>query len=103
MLVGWVCFAIATEVDVSTDSALVADAGDICLARLAVAKGTITVDSMVTAGVWCWESERLIDRDEPVVVGSSHGRGCVALRADVEVGACEALVTDSLDGLIDVS
>lgn len=99
MVVGGKGLAACTEVGIITHSALVANAVDVALGRLVLAKRAITentiVDFMLTGSL----ANSIVDWNEAMVGVALRGIHNT-LRAEIPIRARQALVTDTNDALI---
>lgn len=102
VVVGRKGLAARTEVGVITDSALVANSVDVTLGRFVLAQWTIAEDSIMDLMLTSRFTDSIVNLHESmtrVVMGSSQD----ALRAEVPIGAGQALVTNTNDALAKIS
>jgi len=94
VVVSWESLATGTEVAIITDSTLVANARDVALSRLVLAQRTVAEDTIVDFMLTRSLTNSIVNLDESVT--RVVLRCCSnALRAEVPVGASQALVTDA--------
>jgi hypothetical protein len=99
VVVGRKGLAARTEVGVITDSALVANSVDVTLGRLVLAQWTIAEDAIMDLMLTSRFTDGIVNLHESmtrVALGSSQD----ALRAEVPIGAGQALVTNTNDALV---
>lgn len=101
VLVIWMSLAVGAEVGVMANGTLVANAMNIALVACAIAQWTIAIDATMTGLSLGWSGYWLVNFDEAMTMGATAFSNAVA--AEVEVGAVETLVTNTVDGLRKVS
>ena len=91
--------AVLAEVGVVADSALVSDALNVRQVLLVLAQRSIAVDAVVAVAGVERLGQRLVDGHE-AMTGVDELGVLDALRAEVPVGAVQALVADAVDELV---
>jgi hypothetical protein len=97
--IGRDCLTVGTEVSVVANGALEAHSLDVGQIFLVFAERTITVDAIMAHSSVVGLGERLVDGNEPMA-GMDELGILDALRAEIPVGAVEALVANAVDELL---
>lgn len=96
--ISWQGFTVLAEVDIMTNSTLVARSSDEALSRLVLAQGPIAEDAIVNSEIMRAITDSLVDRGKSVawvIIASIHE----AVRAVVPVGAGHTLVASANNAL----